>query len=245
MKNEELVQRFVDQDLSAEERIQFVVTLGRDQALRERVLALEQLVLDASKLPRPLVPEGFASRVLERTRPAVVSGLLVRRRAKREGGSRTPTRTWRRLIDAMWAPRALQWNLAGAVAVACVALLAVGAVVATGQRRPVTSVVDAPPAVSGTASGPVVLVRLVVVQPGAKVVQAAGDFNGWNPSRTPLEQTSEGAWTVTLPLEPGRYEYQFVVDGERWIGDPFAVEQSNDGFGSRNAVLDVRSAETL
>jgi 1,4-alpha-glucan branching enzyme len=89
----------------------------------------------------------------------------------------------------------------------------------------------------------VVLVRLVVVQPGARVVQAAGDFNGWNPSRTPLEQTADGAWTVTLPLEPGRYEYQFVVDGERWIGDPFAVEQSNDGFGSRNAVLDVRPAE--
>jgi hypothetical protein len=32
----------------------------------------------------------------------------------------------------------------------------------------------------------------------------------------------------------------FVVDGDRWIGDPFAVEQSNDGFGSQNAVLDVR-----
>jgi len=91
-------------------------------------------------------------------------------------------------------------------------------------------------------AGPV-LVRLVVVQPGARVVQAAGDFNGWNPSRTPLEQTADGAWTVTLPLEPGRYEYSFVVDGDRWIGDPFAVEKSNDGFGSQNAVLDVRPEE--
>jgi hypothetical protein len=154
------------------------------------------------------------------------------------------TSTWRRLIDAMWAPRALQWNLAGAAAVACVALLAVGAAVATA-RRPVASVADATPGTSGPAHGAVVLVRLVVVQPGARVVQAAGDFNGWNPSRTPLEQTADGAWTVTLPLEPGRYEYQFVVDGERWIGDPFAVEQSNDGFGSRNAVLDVRPAEEI
>ena len=67
MRNEELVQRFVDQELSADERIQFVVALGRDQALRERALALEQLVLDATKLPRPLVPKGFAARVLERT----------------------------------------------------------------------------------------------------------------------------------------------------------------------------------
>jgi len=230
MKNEELVQRFIDQELAAEERIQFVVALGRDQALRERVLALEQLVLDAEKLPRPIVPEGFAARVLERTTPPVVSGF-------------SRTSTWRRILDAMWAPRALQWNLAGAAAVACVALIAVGAAVATGWRRPVASVADAPPAVSGPAQVPIVLVRLVVVQPDARVVQAAGDFNGWNPSRTPLEQTADGAWTVTLPLEPGRYEYQFVVDGDRWIGDPFAVEQSNDGFGSRNAVLDVRPAE--
>jgi 1,4-alpha-glucan branching enzyme len=71
-------------------------------------------------------------------------------------------------------------------------------------------------------------------------VALAGDFNGWDPIRTPLEQTSSGAWTVTIPLEPGRYEYMFVVDGKEWIADPFAVEQSDDGFGSRNAVLDVR-----
>ena len=231
MKNEELVQRFIDQELSAGERMQFVVALGRDQALREHVLALEQLVLDAGKLPRPLVPEGFAARVLERTTPTtpdVSAGAFAR------------TNTGRRLIDAMWAPRALQWNLAGAAAFAVV-LLAVGAVVAITARRAAPTVAQSPTEAGPPAAGPV-LVRLVVVQPGARVVQAAGDFNGWNPSRTPLEQTADGAWTVTLPLEPGRYEYSFVVDGDRWIGDPFAVEQSNDGFGSRNAVLDVRPA---
>jgi 1,4-alpha-glucan branching enzyme len=94
-----------------------------------------------------------------------------------------------------------------------------------------------------TDSPRAVLVRLVVVRPDARIVQAAGDFNGWNPTQTPLEQTSDGAWTVTLPLEPGRYEYSFVVDGEQWIGDPFAAEQSDDGFGSRNAVLEVRAPE--
>jgi hypothetical protein len=31
----------------------------------------------------------------------------------------------------------------------------------------------------------------------------------------------------------------FVVDGRQWIADPFAAEQSDDGFGSRNAVLEV------
>ena len=227
MKHEELIQRFVDQELSAAERIQFVVALGRDPELRERVLALEQLVLDAATLPRPAVPAGFAARVLERTTPAKPAQVS----------------SWRRAIDALWAPRALRWNLASAAAFACIALVAVGALVGATLTQQSPAAAGSTPA--GASAGRV-LVRLVVVQPGARVVQAAGDFNGWNPTRTPLEQAADGAWTVTIPLEPGRYEYQFVVDGEHWIGDPFAVEQNDDGFGSHNAVLDVRPpAEAL
>jgi hypothetical protein len=62
----ELVQRFVDQELSAEERVQFLSRLGRDEALRQRTIDLEQLVLDAGRLPRPIVPDGFAASVMER-----------------------------------------------------------------------------------------------------------------------------------------------------------------------------------
>ena len=158
--------------------------------------------------------------------------------ATRESGG-----AWSRLIDATMGARALQWNLASAAAVACFCCIAVGGSVAQALRWREASETASTGLSSAAATPPVVLVRLVVVQPGARVVQAAGDFNGWNPSSTPLEQTADGAWTVTLPLEPGRYEYQFVVDGEQWIGDPFATEQNDDGFGSRNAVLDVRPAE--
>src|SRR5688500_19040673 len=202
MNHEQLIQRFVDQELSGEERIQFVVALARDPALRERVVELERLVLGASKLARPVVPADFVANVLRETMvsmPPVAS-------------------TRSRLIDRLWAPRALHWNLAGAAAVACLIVLALGAGVAQAIRWRTASAV----ASSNEPTAPVVLVRLVVVQPGARVVQAAGDFNGWNPSETPLEPTADGAWTVTLPLEPGRYEYQFVVDGAQWIGDPFA-----------------------
>ena len=225
MNHEQLVQRFVDQELSPEERIQFVVALGRDESLRERVLELERLVLGASKLARPAVPEGFVASVLEEALPFVPPVA-----AKRS-----------RLMDRLWAPRTFHWNLAGAAAAGCLLLFGLGGAIALAGR-PFRGADSSPGVASSSepAAPPVVLVRLVVVQPGAKVVQAAGDFNGWNPSQTPLEQTADGAWTVTLPLEPGRYEYQFVVDGEQWIGDPFAAEQSDDGFGARNAVLDVR-----
>jgi hypothetical protein len=219
MTNSEiLVQRFLDQELSAEERVQLLSRLGRDEALRQRAIALERLSIEAGRLPHPVVPEAFVANVLART-------------------AATAPSWWNRLTASLWTPRVFEWNLAGAASLACVALLAAGAVVA-GMRSTPT-----PPAVVATTVAPApdrVLVRLVIVHPTARTVQAAGDFNGWNPAHTPLEPASNGAWTVTIPLEPGRYEYQFVVDGEQWIADPFAVEQSDDGFGSRNAVLDVR-----
>lgn len=226
MNHEQLVQRFIDQELSPEERIQFVVALGRDESLRERVLELERLVLGASKLARPAVPEGFVASVLRETMPTMPP--VAARRS--------------RFIDRLWAPRTLHWNLVSAAAVGCLLLFGLGGAIAL-VGRPFSGAGSAVGSLASStepAAPPVVLVRLVVVQPGAKVVHAAGDFNGWNPSQTPLEPTADGAWAVTLPLEPGRYEYQFVVDGAQWIGDPFAAEQSDDGFGSQNAVLDVR-----
>jgi anti-sigma factor RsiW len=224
--SELLVQRFVDQELSADERVQLLVQLGRDERLRERVIALERLSLESSQLPRPVVPEDFVARVMTRTA--------------------APPSMWRRLADSLVQPHVFHWNLAGAAVAAGLVVLVAGGIVASVGRQASTPdpvAVAAPSSVGVEARGAKpapVLVRLVVVHPGARTVQAAGDFNGWNPTRTPLEQASNGAWTVTIPLEPGRYEYQFVVDGEQWIADPFAVEQNDDGFGSRNAVIDVR-----
>jgi AMP-activated protein kinase-like protein len=226
--SEQLVQRFIDQELSSEERVRFITRLGRDEGLRQRAIELEQLVLDVSRLPRPAVPDGFVAGVMERTTvrgPAQPAAL----------------RLLRALADAFWAPRDLRWNLASAVA--CLALLGIivgRLALKPGEPASAPGVGGAPAAAVAAAAPSSVLVRLVVLQAGARSVQVAGDFNGWNPARTSLEQISNGAWAVTIPLKPGRYEYMFVVDGQQWIADPFAAEQSDDGFGSRNAVLDVR-----
>jgi hypothetical protein len=220
MTSEQLVQRFVDQELSPEERVRFVARLGRDEALRQRAIELEQLVLDASRLPKPIASDQFIANVMERTAPAAP--------------------IWRKLADTLWTPRDFQWNLAGAAA--CLASIVVAG--AIGWRlipfpaAPVSS--NSAGAIAAATDSSTVLVRLVIFQPDAQTVQVAGDFNGWNPGHTSLEQISTGAWAVTIPLKPGRFEYMFVVDGQKWIADPFAAEQSDDGFGSRNAVLDVQ-----
>jgi hypothetical protein len=215
-RSERLIQQFIDQELSGEERVRLLVQIGRDPAVRERVIDLERLTLSVKTLPRPMVPDDFVVRVMERARPLS---------------------KWRRAIDALWAPRALQWNLARAVAAAAVLVVAVGVAIRLNDEPPSS---PAGAAATEPASPNSVLVRLIVLQPDAMTVEIAGDFNGWDPRRTPLEQLSGGAWSVTIPLQPGRYEYMFVVDGHEWVGDPLAAEQNDDGFGSRNAVLDVR-----
>ena len=85
-----------------------------------------------------------------------------------------------------------------------------------------------------------VLVQFAVELPDAQTVALAGSFNNWNDS-TVLFARSEGSgvWTVTVPLPPGRHEYLFVVDGERWVPDPHAHAAVDDGFGNQNSMIVV------
>ena len=76
-------------------------------------------------------------------------------------------------------------------------------------------------------------------------VAIAGDFNGWDPQANTLEDPEEdGIWTGTLKLEPGRYEYMFVMDGEKWFPDPNALRYVKDGFGNKNAILEINNCNT-
>ena len=79
----------------------------------------------------------------------------------------------------------------------------------------------------------------------AHTVAIAGDFNGWNPQNNILEDTEgDGIWTGTLKLEPGRYEYMFVLDGEKWFPDPNALRYVKDGFGNKNAILEINNCNS-
>jgi hypothetical protein len=79
----------------------------------------------------------------------------------------------------------------------------------------------------------------------AHTVAIAGDFNGWNPQANLLEDPEgDGIWTGTLKLEPGRYEYMFVLDGEKWFPDPNALRYVKDGFGNKNAILEVNNCNS-
>lgn len=81
-------------------------------------------------------------------------------------------------------------------------------------------------------------VRFTLAMPGSSRVALVGDFNDWNPDATPLAPAGPSAWTVTIPLRPGRYRYTFVVDGSRWVADP-AGAAAPDDFGQPTSVITV------
>lgn len=83
-------------------------------------------------------------------------------------------------------------------------------------------------------------VRFVFTAPGAARVSLVGDFNDWDDSATPLHRTmADGVWTVSVPLDAGRHEYAFVVDGNEWKPDPAAPLAPRSDFGAPNSVVTV------
>jgi len=53
-----------------------------------------------------------------------------------------------------------------------------------------------------------------------------------------MQLGKDGHWEAAFALQPGRYRYKFVVDGE-WLHDPHAQENEPNEHGSLNSVLQI------
>ena len=82
--------------------------------------------------------------------------------------------------------------------------------------------------------------------PTSKSVNLAGEMNGWSATATSFTYNKNtGFWTIEKELEPGKYEYKFVVDGN-WITDQRNEAQSSGNSvcyvsGMKGATLDVEA----
>jgi glycosidase len=72
-----------------------------------------------------------------------------------------------------------------------------------------------------------------------KTVNLFGTFNGWDRSNLKMYEEN-GVYKISVPLEPGRYEYRFYIDGQE-ILDPANPEKAPNGAGSSNSVLFINS----
>ena len=171
-----------------------------------------------------------AARALADRLPAIDAALDDRVMAaitgsRQAAGSRValPRRSW------LFEPRAIQvrpiWGLAMAAAVAAIVLF----------PRPTPHV----PRPAVAAATDTVYVHFAITAPQARAVTVAGSFNGWDAASLPLHRSADGSWEATVPLPVGEHRYEFVVDGQRWIPDPRAQSQAEDGFGGTNSVIVV------
>jgi len=73
----------------------------------------------------------------------------------------------------------------------------------------------------------------------AKKVLIAGDFNNWSAMSTPMQTNGKpGLWMTKLPLQPGRYRYRLIVDGQ-WVTDPNNKYVETNQFGELNNIVEV------
>jgi len=83
-------------------------------------------------------------------------------------------------------------------------------------------------------------VVFVTLYPRADSVQIAGDFNSWQPTKTPMQKVGDsGVWQTKLNLTTGKYRYRLVVDGQ-WQQDPYNEWTELNPFGDLNSVLEVK-----
>jgi hypothetical protein len=201
-------------------------------------------------------------RTEERLAPDFEARLMtaVRRDASGEGarmtkptGARVSTGARTVGVLAWWRrPRTLRVSPLGGLAVAagfagivCLGTLqsarrhadaARGVVAASSSGASALAVIPATPPET------VHVVRFVLVEPRARRVALVGDFNGWAPDTTPLAASGPGGvWTVSIPLRPGRHEYAFIVDGQRWVADPYAPGIRDD-YATESSVIAVRGS---
>ncbi len=79
--------------------------------------------------------------------------------------------------------------------------------------------------------------RFEIKDAQAKDVFIVGDFTNWG-KKIRLRRSSDGTWRKRIDLDPGRYEYKFIVDGE-WRIDPQNDQQAYNSVGTLNSVKEI------
>lgn len=72
-----------------------------------------------------------------------------------------------------------------------------------------------------------------------RVVAVVGDFNGWDPTATPMrKQGDERVATVTVDAGR-RYAFRYLADDGGWLNDDAADGYEPGRFGEDNSILDL------
>jgi hypothetical protein len=89
------------------------------------------------------------------------------------------------------------------------------------------------------ADGRIVVTFRVPAYLDARDACVCGGFNDWTPGVHRLTCRPDGEWELAVALAPGRHEFRYLLDGERWINDPDADDFVPNAYGGQNSVVEV------
>ncbi len=237
MNNDELLQRYLDGDLSPEEEKEALHVIADDTELRA-MLRFEQKLADALasetiSYETEAVPEGFSDSVMLR--------IEQQQESPAGGGLFEKLEAWYRQL---WIPQQVQWRPAYSFAVALLLIVSLSYPLyltqledqspqqAAGLENMESSVEQV------SAEDGEVMLRFVYIDENASSVAVAGDFSDWEPIElTSQNINGEQIWTGLVSMSRGEHNYMFIKDGQQWVTDPLAPVQRDDGFGNKNAVI--------
>lgn len=76
--------------------------------------------------------------------------------------------------------------------------------------------------------------------PDAHLVSIAGDFNNWDPSRSPMKKLKNGSYQISLTLPRDReYRFRYLIDNSRWENDWKADKYAPNAFGCDDSIVVV------
>lgn len=243
MKNTDpdiLVQRFVDGDLSEADVKEALHRIADDAEARDLLQFELQMTQEMAAARSSEPPENFADRVM-----AGVSAQPASTEAEAALGA------WlRTLWGTVATPVAMEVRPVSAVAALFLAAAVAWTVwpVLSGPSLNGSETASAgdtsssqtvqPASMETNGHGETVWIRFMYTATDADSVAVAGDFSQWDPvPLSPRRVDGETVWTGLVPVSRGEHEYQFLINGERWVTDPLAPVTRSDGFGAKNAVL--------
>ena len=241
-----LVRRFVDGDLSAPETQRALHRIADDPEaralLRFELQMTQDLAASASADPPPTFADDTMAALPDAPGPASAPSLRARLAAWWRSATAPVALEVRPLAAAVGALLlgVMAW-IAWPAAPTAPSPSAETASTAPAERTPSTSSSSVQRASAASSpNGATVWIRFMYTNSDADSVAVAGDFSQWSPvPLSPRTVNGETVWTGLVPVSRGEHEYQFVINGERWVTDPLAPVKRSDGFGAKNAVLDI------
>lgn len=233
MKNEELLRKYLDGELSPEEEQEALHVIADDPELRS-LLRFEQHIYaafsDVSEQDSFHVPGGFTNRVMAQ--------ISAEAPAKERQQVFETVKQW---FEQLLSPR--QFQLRPVYGLAAIILLVASLsfplyLVETEDSGGATGNIPDTSIQQVSSTSNQVWLRFVYIDEKAESMAVAGDFSNWEP--IPLtKQTVNGeqVWTGLVSMNRGEHHYMFLKNGDQWITDPLAPVQREDGFGNKNAVI--------